>query len=382
MCNRRWRPRVKGVLYTNFTDDDLSNVPPEYRHLYNRIWDVTDYVVPPSENGAVFVTTNVIITPNQTRGTCPEDPDVAPCSKDLDCASSAAAKSHGVRTGICDLEAGSCQINAWCPVEKDVPPLKKRGLLEGSKNFTVLIKNQIEFPYYNQKRTNILESVNASYLEHCRYDNETDPFCPVFQLDDIVTLAGENYTEIAKIGCVISVSISWDCDLDYDFMKYCRPEYSFRRLDNPRAKIAPGWNFRHSDYYSDNLRTLYKAYGILFVIEVEGKAGKFNAIPTFLSLGAGFALLGLATVICDIIVLYCARDKLVYRDKKYLYVRGSDAYRSGGTSNPTYNDDDDQAEILESSPEPSNQWYILIFVIMCNIVFYSRRSFKYTIMFV
>ena len=30
-------------------------------------------VVPPAENGAVFVTTNVVITPNQTQGRCPED---------------------------------------------------------------------------------------------------------------------------------------------------------------------------------------------------------------------------------------------------------------------------------------------------------------------
>ena len=41
--------------------------------LYTRVWDVADYVVPPAENGAFFVATNVIITPNQTRGFCPED---------------------------------------------------------------------------------------------------------------------------------------------------------------------------------------------------------------------------------------------------------------------------------------------------------------------
>jgi len=36
------------------------------------VWDEADYVIPPAENGAFFVTTNVIITPNQTWGTCPE----------------------------------------------------------------------------------------------------------------------------------------------------------------------------------------------------------------------------------------------------------------------------------------------------------------------
>jgi hypothetical protein len=36
--------------------------------LYNRVWDEADYVIPPAENGAFFVATNVIVTPNQTRG--------------------------------------------------------------------------------------------------------------------------------------------------------------------------------------------------------------------------------------------------------------------------------------------------------------------------
>ena len=58
----------------------------------------------------------------------------------------------------------------------------------------------------------------------------------------------------------------------------------------------------------------------------QGTAGKFSFIPLFINLGAGLALLGLATVICDVIVLYCMKDKDIYYDKKYLQVRGSDAF--------------------------------------------------------
>ena len=47
-------------------------VPPNLRQMYERVWDEADYVVPPAENGAFFVTTNVVITPNQTLGQCPE----------------------------------------------------------------------------------------------------------------------------------------------------------------------------------------------------------------------------------------------------------------------------------------------------------------------
>ena len=37
------------------------------RKYYFRVWDEADYVVPPAENGAFFITTNVLITPNQTQ---------------------------------------------------------------------------------------------------------------------------------------------------------------------------------------------------------------------------------------------------------------------------------------------------------------------------
>ena len=39
------------------------------------------------ENGVFFVMTNMIITPNQTQGTCPEDPRFSGvnCTKDSDC---------------------------------------------------------------------------------------------------------------------------------------------------------------------------------------------------------------------------------------------------------------------------------------------------------
>ena len=38
------------------------------------------------------------------------------------------------------------------------------------------------------------------------------------------------------------------------------------------------------------------------------------------------ALLGLATVICDVIVLYMMTDRNVFRDHKYQLVQGSDAF--------------------------------------------------------
>ena len=171
-----------------------------------------------------------------------------------------------------------------------------------------------------------------------RYNKETDPFCPVFNVVDMLRLSGQTVNDIAVYGGVINVDISWSCDLDRDFMSHCRPEYSFSRLDDPHSKIAPGQNYRRAEYYEENRRTLYKTYGINFVINVHGEAGKFNLIPTLLNLGAGLALLSITTVICDIIVLYLHKNRVYYKDKKYLNVDTEDAWPgfSRFSDNPNY----------------------------------------------
>ena len=216
-------------------------------------------------------------------------------------------------------------VDAWCPVERNELPLDNAAVLAAADNFTVLIKNQVYFPTFGKQRTNILDVQNETYLSKCRY-SDRDPLCPVFNIESIVSQTGHNYTEMAVYGGVINIDIAWFCDLDKDFMSHCRPKYTFSRLDDPNSKIAPGLNFRRSEYYNENKRTLYKTYGIHFKVNVHGEARKFSLIPTLLNLGAGLSLLSVTTIICDIILLYCHKNKNYYQEKKYLVVKGDDAW--------------------------------------------------------
>ena len=63
---------------SRLTEDARLRLPEDRLELYERVWDESDYVIPPSENNAFFVMTNVVLTPNQTRTTCPEDPTELP----------------------------------------------------------------------------------------------------------------------------------------------------------------------------------------------------------------------------------------------------------------------------------------------------------------
>ncbi|XP_021457451.1 P2X purinoceptor 4a [Oncorhynchus mykiss] len=309
--------KVKGIALTNTSDLGL------------RIWDVADYVIPPQEENSFFVLTNLLITLNQTQSHCPEVPKTGfDCTSDRDCkAGSRDTRGNGVQTGKCVKYSAvdkTCEVLAWCPLELDKEP-PNPPMLADAENFTVLIKNSIRYPKFNFNKRNILPYVNKTYLEQCVFNRITDPDCPIFRLKDMVTEANEDFQTMAVHGGVMGVQIRWECDLDMP-SSWCVPRYTFRRLDNkdPVNNVAPGYNFRFAKYYkngnNEETRTLIKGFGIRFDVMVFGQAGKFNIVPTLLNVGAGLALLGLVTVVCDWIVLTCMTKKNIYNEEKYSYV--------------------------------------------------------------
>nr|XP_056715303.1 P2X purinoceptor 4 [Euleptes europaea] len=309
--------KVKGVAVTNTTKQGL------------RVWDVADYVIPPQGENSVFIMTNLIITLNQTQGRCAELPDkTTMCSSDNNCTKGhTSTHSNGVQTGKCAVYEGlnkTCEIFGWCPVEDD-SVIPKPAFLKDAENFTLLVKNNIWYPKFSFSKRNVLPTISKTYLSSCKYHPQTDPFCPIFRLRDMVDAAGQDFQEMAVEGGVMGLQINWDCDLDKPASR-CVPKYSFRRIDNKDSShtVSPGNNFRFAKYYQtaegEDSRTLIKAYGIRFDIMVFGKAGKFDIIPTMINIGSGLALFGVATVLCDIIVLYFMKKRYYYREKKYKYV--------------------------------------------------------------
>ncbi|XP_061071736.1 P2X purinoceptor 4a isoform X2 [Conger conger] len=312
--------KVKGIALTDTPDLGL------------RVWDVADYVIPPQEESSFFVLTNMIITPNQTQSHCPEVPGLNcswTCTLDADCTPGLKdVRGNGVQTGNCvnyNATVKTCEVLAWCPLESEEVNMTMPPMLADAENFTVLIKNNIRYPKFNFNKRNILPHITRDYLTHCIYNATTDPDCPIFTLKYIVSAAQEDFQTMAMLGGVIGIQIRWDCDLDMP-ASWCIPRYSFRRLDNkdPENNVAPGYNFRFAKYYKTandvEVRTLIKGFGIRFDVMVFGEAGKFSIVPMLLNIGAGLALLGVVTVVCDWIVLTFMKKKHQYAEEKYSYV--------------------------------------------------------------
>ncbi|XP_062502254.1 P2X purinoceptor 4-like [Corticium candelabrum] len=323
------------------------------------LWDVADYVVPPEEHNAVFVTTNAIITPNQVQSVCHEDPHLAPCVSDDNCTAGEYVKyGHGMQTGLCDTDAKACLIHSWCPLEIDETPHEPL-LGNATKNFTLLIKNTIQYQKFDFTKRNLLQRTieygNHSYLHTCTYhkDNVNDRYCPIFVLSQIVEYAGADWHDLAVNGGVLGIFIKWDCDLDQGFTA-CVPKYSFSRMDKINSSIAKGYNFRYPVYFKENgdnrmHRQLIKAYGIRFQIIVSGQAGRFSIVPLALNIGSGIALLAIATVICDLLVNYVVKKRKYYRENKYQLVEDEE------TLLPVEDDDQHKVPMLRSERDSLNR---------------------------
>uniref|UniRef100_A0A674ACC7 P2X purinoceptor n=1 Tax=Salmo trutta TaxID=8032 RepID=A0A674ACC7_SALTR len=282
--------KMKGVGYTNVTGEE-------------RIWDVADFVFPVQGDSSFVVMTNYIMTKGQKIDKCSEVRHM---------------------TGKCLVNTTKmCEVLAWCPVEDD-GNIPDPALLMSAENFTLFIKNTINFPAYGVTRCNLVEGIDNQYIKSCLYDPKTSPLCPIFRLGDLVQLSGFNFAAIAKEGGAIGIIIDWTCNLDHD-QSDCKPIYSFHGLyGNPdetdTARASVGYNFRYAKHYMEDKqekRTLLKVFGIRFDIIVRSVATKFDIIPTLTAIGSGVGIFGVATVVCDLILLYLLPKREFYNNMKF-----------------------------------------------------------------
>eukprot|EP00095_Tigriopus_kingsejongensis_P001162 maker-scaffold350_size199587-snap-gene-0.24 protein:Tk01162 transcript:maker-scaffold350_size199587-snap-gene-0.24-mRNA-1 annotation:"hypothetical protein DAPPUDRAFT_206200" len=312
--------KVKGISKSTLSERAKEKIPNYLHEMYERIWDEADYVVPPAENGAFFVMTNMVITPNQTRGVCTENINMQGSREDCNTKNNSCKegqlidpiKGHGTQTGRCvpsQFLEFRCEIQSWCPIELDDLPMgfeEDGPLIPGFFNYTVFIKNSVAFRRFGEQyaRKNMKNLEEESAI--CLYQEGLPEahLCPIFNLGDIVSIAsGGKFSKLSTYGGVIGIEITWNCDLDWDFFEFCLPRYNFRVLDDY------GWNFRYALYHEENRRTLVKAYGLKFLLIINGRASKFNLKNAIIVLVTGVGLLGLTTMFCDFVLLNYAQER-------------------------------------------------------------------------
>lgn len=318
--------KIKGVAYSNSTDPRVGK----------RLWDSADLYIPPQDDTAFFLATNGLVNRNQAHSECPASKETseASCTGDQDClpVGKPFHLGSGVSTGVCNQSTNTCMMAAWCPLEDDYyPEGEKVAQLHYTADFTVLLKNHVHFPHYDKSRSNMIESIDKAYLRSCRYHPEHQPYCPIFRIGDIVNIANSRHLEHPQIdndslhydmaikGGVITITIKWDCDFDYKESE-CKPTYEFARLDKYKGNnLASGYNIRYTFKYREGgavKRSLIKLYGILFLLEIEAKGRAFDIQTLLMNVGSSLGLMGIAEIICEMILLYIHKRRRQFQQDK------------------------------------------------------------------
>jgi len=283
------------------------------------VYDEYDLVVPPLQPDSLFIATSFLTTPNQTRGICPgnlpmPNPDdgsgeICNCTKyqgDVaQCCEYGQHTENGMKLGYCYAGSLYCALAAWCPLESQTttPPV-----LPQVRNWTVFDRVDLRYPNFDLTKSNT-GSVLISGLN-------------LFSVDQIIRYAGWHYENVSAKGMIVLSTFQYNCDLDKGIDK-CDPDISWIRVD-PTAPtaISKGFNYRYTIQYRDPetgtlYRDLWKVYGINIVYQIYGVGGKFDVMVLTITLGSGLALVGIATVICDIIMQYFLPNKESYIHEKY-----------------------------------------------------------------
>jgi hypothetical protein len=315
-----------------------------------RVYDAADLTLPAMEDGAVFVQTNSWETV-QRRGLCSgverapaaasAASEVCDCSKgdSEECARgecpAGLTTSHGVTTGRCvntNATGGTpvsrpglgwmCELRAWCPIEyEDGPPALE---LPEAGNLTLFVRVDGRFP------------VLAPTTALSNFDSGLKWGRNLFFLSDLVAAAEldrplevapgatppprlplEPFARITRRGAEVVLDYTINCDLDRTASaEDCSVAVRFSRVDG-----GQGFNYRSVREREDQARGLTKRYGLRLVLQTGGTGGKFDPVQVGLLLGAGAGLLGIATVVADML-LYTSRRATIYREAKYEEVQG------------------------------------------------------------
>ena len=337
--------KVKGIA--SRPSPPGSNAPPE-------LWDASDLTV--YDATSVFVATNIMRT-EQARGVCPGTHEDEACAlpsgrhegeASTECREGAVSRS-GAQTGRCvpasfslgDEEMttprGACEVRGWCPGEPDADALAP---LENVGNFTVFLRTDVRFPGMRDKFGRTFDVTNANGTEPTRGWN-------LFTLDEILTMGGVRYEDVKATGADLQMNIYYDCDLD-NALEACTPRMPFEvmRIDTADSSLSHGYNARwlsaakgngpkasQGTRFDENAdtRALVKASGPRIRVSITGVGRRFDLEQLTTVVGAGVALMGVATAVVDVLLLYVLPKRAKYFGLKYqVYGAGDEDLSCGG----------------------------------------------------
>lgn len=318
---------ARGVVATHMSGDAYA-MSSFGKHRY---FSAEEISYPGLENGNAFVATRMSFR-HQSRGIC-EDMNM-PCESDDDCTPG---------KGEC-TDNGFCMEPAWCeqPTE-DGQLLAEVYELPVSEQL-VWVKSAIQYIRLDPMKLFMTDMTQPVLFP--------EPGFNTFSVRNLLEICETKvrYEEISELGAAIEVQLIYNCDVADTI---CNPEVKARRLDNIFDPEKIGFSFKYPSYEGgglqrDEQRSLIEVQGLRIYIRAHGTGRKVSMVAIIMKLSTGLALMGMAPIVVDTIMLnfFSLRDK--YYARKYIESEDfSDFFN-------TVNIDDDDKRVVFGDDEDAN----------------------------
>jgi len=240
-----------------------------------------------------------------------------------------AQTQNGISTGRCIRDM--CEIQSWCPLENNSESAEN--VLQEVGNWTLFLRVDGRYmnllplkSFSNFKDSELVWNLNLFYLGDIVAAAETAQTLKQVpyrkqgssreSTDSPERLSMDYFKNIIEKGAEILVDVVWDCNLDRS-IEICAPRFTFNRIDGGK-----GFNYRSSNEYYDQgrvYRDVTKRYGIRLVFRVQGVGRLSNIMQCTIVLGSGMGLLGIATILADVLLMY-GRKNYKYQEVKFTAV--------------------------------------------------------------
>lgn len=271
--------QARGMTVTHVHGDSLA--ASTGGDTKTRYFSPDEITHPGPENGNVMVATSMEII-KQKRGVCVDN--TMPCTSPNDCTPGSAAQ--------CTAN-GLCKEPSWCPEGSEVSSYKL-----DTSSLKIWVKSAIQFSRLHSGRY-----FSGDMTKPILYPQ---PGFNTFSVSQLLGLCDPpiKFDEVHELGAAIEVRFVWDCDVHKE---RCLPSVRAQRLDLilPFVPAHVGYQLTYPVYDGTDARELYKVKGIRFYLRTTGTGQSFSLIAVCLKVSMGFALLGLAPMITDMIMLRC-----------------------------------------------------------------------------
>jgi len=256
-----------------------------------KVFDPADYRFPVIEPSGAFIMTRKVAL-KQSKGMCVDwdQPKRAPCAEG-------------------EKQTGDfCEIATWCPSlghqnALNPPKEAKVDVLKGLDHVLLKIMAGITFPGLSDRFFVAGGSPGGSN----QFMNIT-----VGKLLQLTVPTQKLDQEMLDHGALIGVSFFWNCPVEDD---HCEPQVLIKRLDSGQGFVQK--RATHSRQNGVETREAVYLNGIRFLVDSSGMGRKYSLILAMIQLGSAIALIRVAAIVADNIMLYSVQYTHMRREAYY-----------------------------------------------------------------